>query len=365
MPLKSSANPSPPLTQNSPDFCRFIERVRDRLVWSQRLRRVERCLLAGCAAAVVGGLLMLVAGRAGMTISIACVLAGLAAGLFWCAQLRISPLAAAIIADRRFNLCDLLATAWQIQERSKGELSWRRAVLAIADARCRELDASRAVAATNRGRQWSMIGLSLALSVAIGLWPIKSGHARSAIASIPTTADGGIQNAAVSSIETPSQMRPAGGAALDEPSNRIGDADSSNTGDVEKGAAGKNGSDRAIGGQKSAAGAGMAETSAHTTPMNSLPLNTAPDQTTKSGAAAGGATGSVLNGAGDAHSAHAASASLALQAPPSQSSTWPAVQSADLQSIQSSQIEPAYQDLVRDYFLGPNTEDMNAEAQRH
>jgi hypothetical protein len=369
MPWKSSANLSPPVTRNSPDFCRFIERARRRLVWLGGARRVERCLLGGCAAAVAVGLVMLAVGRAGMTVSLGCVLAGLLAGLVWGGQLRISPLAAAIVADRRFNLCDLLATAWQIEEQSKGEVGWRRAVVAIADARCRELDGRLIVAATNRGRQWSMIGLALAMSVAIGLWPVKSEQMRSAIAANPATedGDGGVQDAVVSYSATPAQLRPAGGEALDEPSNRMGDTESSNADDGEEGGAGEAGSERATGGVTSAVGAGLAVTSAHTGAMISLPLNVSSDQNAKSGVAAGGASGSVLGGAGDVSGAHSASATVAQQAAPWQSANWPAAQSAALQSVQSSRIEPAYQDLVRDYFDQPQragSEEMKAAAPR-
>jgi hypothetical protein len=234
---------------------------------------------------------------------------------------------------------------------------WRGAILAGAEARCRELD-YRSIAPLFPGaRQLGFISVFLVLAGAIGLWPVRSAQSPPAIAAIIADRDEAVPNETHVSGDAV-QIRPAGGAAIDEPSDRRGDVSPPPPSKSETGSAAKSGVARAavaVSTNNPASGAGLAETSAHDAPIAPLPLQSSSAHGDRTGSPAAGAAPSGSNANAQPALAGNTSASSTPVAPaaPWQSPNWPAAQAAALQSVQSARIDPAYQDLVRDYFQRP------------
>jgi hypothetical protein len=320
--------------------------ARRRIAWTKRFQKMEICLIAGCAAALIVATCLLWMSRPSLIASGAVLVAGLLYGLIRAAAVRVSPLAAASKADERFQLKDLLVTAWSI--RSWPDDPCRRAVLAVAEARCRELSSSALGSPLVNKRGWSVIALAAALVVALGLFSpqpkaysiaqtLAAVEGQESLSQSPPTADIEIQRA-----------RPPGQAPTDEQSQRQIGSDVSTPDGTPGGAAdGKNG--RSATGDHSAAAAGLGRTSTSTLPMNDLPLAAA-SHTDQDGHIAGGADGASSGSGAGASWGQTGQSRLVPTVPPWQTSTWPSAQAAAFAALANDRVDPACQDLVRDYF---------------
>jgi hypothetical protein len=144
--------------------------------------------------------------------------------------------------------------------------------------------------------------------------------------------------------------------ALSEPGDRNGLADApadvgSDTGRGEVRGDGRDG-DSSAGGDRPSAGGGLAVTSAAQPRLDAIAVSPS-TQPADQGMIAGGGMGRSGSQApgmaqGESDASHSAPA-----APPWAASDWPAAQAAAGLSIRNNRIDPAYQDLVRDYFQRP------------
>jgi hypothetical protein len=147
----------------------------------------------------------------------------------------------------------------------------------------------------------------------------------------------------------PSRDRPAGDGALNESADRNSLADAADS--AAPGGDRGDGNAHASGDQPNAGG-GLAVTLAPRPRLEAIPLS-AQGNPGQQGTAAGGGVGTgagqtpgIVGGESDA-------SNQPVSIPPWQTTAWPAAQAAAIQSIRNNQINPTYQDLVRDYFQRP------------
>jgi hypothetical protein len=335
---------------------RWVRRARRRLLWQRRLERMRLALAAGGAAGLVLSLLLLGLGRPSLIAAGAILVVAAAAGLVWAAGSGVSTEAAAQWADGRFHLRELLATAWALRAMPAADEPWRRTILALADARCRELEATGAAwpGLLCGRRAWSVVGLCIVAIFTISSWPAAepspSPSVPAATAAAPTLAAPTSANA----VHRPTlqQDRPPGGPVADAGFNR---PDNAAPASADQSAAGQSGgaSHRlGSGGDQSSAatGGGLSRTA---TPMNSMgrPRLTAGLTPSAPGnQAAGGGLGTAPDGTSAQVGGRSSGQKQLSEIPPWQSPQWPVDRQAAFQAIQAGQINPAYQDLVRDYF---------------
>src|SRR5207247_1177225 len=93
------------------------------------------------------------------------IVLGAIIGLTWGLARRPRLIDAAMTADRQLQLADLLATALAV---GSDVDPWARAVVAVADQRCRSLSPDAVVLRRFGGRAWGGIGLATALVLTIG-----------------------------------------------------------------------------------------------------------------------------------------------------------------------------------------------------
>jgi hypothetical protein len=337
-----------------PSLDHVIGQVRRRLVWKLRLARLARCLAVACSAAVAASAVLLCLRRPSVIAPAALIALGLFVGAAWAAAVRVTHIAAAMWADGRFGLKDLLATAWSLQGSKAACEPWAPAVLAVADERSSRIPPADLRLPIGGRRMWSAIGLSAALAVTLGLISTRPDDAAlpASIASAmgehqqPTEAGA----AASLNLDIP-QLRPAGDSALNEISQRTGTADDSTAAaDSAGNTPGASGNDLTTG-TESGASAGLSRTPVSITPDNQTALGqgaSAPNAPAASGGS-GEPAASTPGNAGNL----AALARTAPFAPPWQSPQWPAARQSALQSIRNNTIDPASRDLVSDYFTRP------------
>ena len=119
---------------------RFVGAVHRRYVVQRLLERTGLGVLGGCAAAALLLPLLLWQDRPAVPAAAGALCLGGALGLLWGVTRRPTLLGAAMEADRQLGLADLLGTATALARGGRGTGDpWAGAVLASADARCREL----------------------------------------------------------------------------------------------------------------------------------------------------------------------------------------------------------------------------------
>jgi hypothetical protein len=154
-----------PSTARSLD--RFLNAVHRRHVVLRVLEKTGLCLLVACGACAVLIPLLLWQGESALTPAAWALAFGCAAGLLWGGLRRPGRLEAAMEADRQLRLADLLGTALALRQSPTSVDPWAAAVLATADARCRELSPSSVILHRLGARAWGGIGLATALVLAV------------------------------------------------------------------------------------------------------------------------------------------------------------------------------------------------------
>ncbi len=229
------------------------------------------------------------------------------------------------------------------------------AVLAMADARCREISPSSVVLNRLGVRAWGGIGLASALMIAIGLIsanPMESEASfdpfQSPSASLATALpQPGMSQAAT--VTSPPQ--PGRAMALDHP-----DPDDNGfnpardiTREVAR-AAGANQATDTANPQGAGAGAGRSTANNPADPLMAVGGNSA--RTANAGSAAPG-TGLFTESPGSAQGPGGKTAGenpTPLGIPVWSTPTWPAAQSSAAAAIRTGQVPPEYHDLIRAYF---------------
>src|SRR5690349_5671815 len=118
-------------------FHSFVRAVHRRFVFLHTLEGTGIGVLCGCAAALPLVLILLWRSQPELPLALSALGLGAWAGLMWGVTRRPTRLEAAMEADRQLGLADLLGTARMVAGRDADP--WVGAVLAEADARCRQL----------------------------------------------------------------------------------------------------------------------------------------------------------------------------------------------------------------------------------
>jgi hypothetical protein len=265
-------------------------------------------------------------------------------------------LSAAAIADRQLHLDDLLTTTVRLQPVPFDDLS--EVVIALADARCRQVPVTAIAIPGLSGTSWAGIALAAAAAIALAVVPMRSAN------SSHSNAD---SNVLASAVDAPGEgASPLISVGVPFHSDPIGEGESRMSAPMESAGSEKNTvtPDGAADSENHAAeGGGDASTGRRASSTQKPLANQAPDvsstgghRTHSSGIASGSgreatehrdATGDKIGeGAGMTAGQTARSESVPAWSSPD----WPAARAVALSPARAATIPAAYRDLVRDYF---------------
>jgi len=234
--------------------------------------------------------------------------------------------------------------------RAETEDAWPRCVVALADQRASELSDRRIAVRFLGARSWALLGLSVALAATLALFST----ARQTTINLPVEQAVGDQPNAALTSATGQTIRPPGQSPAEADSGR-----SFSGGVPVPPAATSNGVANSQAGSRSANQAAGEGSGLATTPekIRSQGEEPSPSRSSEnshaSGQVAGGIGASASASPGLSQANGIVSQSGGSSTAPWQSSQWPAEQSRYLQAIQTHKIDPAYAELVRDYFQHP------------
>jgi hypothetical protein len=253
---------------------------------------------------------------------------GAAVGFAAALAVSITPLAAAAWADDRLHLKDLLATA--ATANPSADPAWTDAVRQMADRRCADFRAPSLGMKLIRTRANAVIVCALALAITVNSFPNQKKSIAQA-ANESAVSDQIASTPPPEAVAAPSATdRPASANPLDEPSERTGESASALP--------------------SPGSGSGLARTPSQDSepePIQGIPPPTDP------GTVAGGGIGTSTHGLPGDPAGLAGTPHPSLTAAPLRSLTGPLSPSPPDQPIRNDQIDPTYQDLVRDYFQRP------------
>jgi hypothetical protein len=336
------------MTIAEPHFARFLRAVHRRLIVARAVERAGICAAVATGFALIFTGAMLWRGDNGLALALATILLGASIGLVWGLVRRPAITDAAFAADRQLQLSDLLATALSFVS---SDDPWRRAVVAVADQRCRTLSADAVIVRKLGGRAWGGIGLAAALVLTLG--------ALSALPADTRAKAGATSEAQVAPAMAQAPVTHRGSANPDvvPPPQALGSTDidaSSEPADTNSAATAPHLANAAV----AANGNSMGTTSSHAD-VEPLPSaeSASSDPPASSGnlqaadsSAAGGVTGQTdPTGTGRA-GMRAGAGSASGEAAPWQSSSWQSDRQAALREVENSQVPASYRDVVREYF---------------
>jgi hypothetical protein len=352
------------MKQSAPETFALIDAVRRRVF----ALRIAESVAIGCAVAAAAGLLLLpiVWWRGRSALSMAEALLGLGAicGLIRAVAARPTRLDAAAQADRQLHLHDLLGTVLLLCRGGDGDLTtpqWRQTLMAISEARCRELRASDVIINRLGLRTWGGIAVLVAGWLTLCLLCAQPPDLRASArldsrsaSNLNPSAAPDAQNLIDRSGDSPGRPPGAGGADQDferdhptEHSTERSSPDSTNStasADSTTGATHRSGGEAGV-------GAGLARTAV------ASHSDLGPDR----GGDSAAAVGPSANGAGRAdptargigpsgNSAASAGEPASARIPPWQAPQWIADRDAAKAAIHSGRVPDSAADLVRDYF---------------
>jgi hypothetical protein len=346
-------NPSAPITHA------LINAVRRRII----LLRIAESIGVGCAAAsIAGSALMPIVwwrGKSELTMGQVLLALGAVCGLIWGFASRPTPLAAAAEADRQLGLEDLLGTVLLMCHSPADNLTtpqWRQTLLAISEARCRQLRASAVIVNRLGMRTWGGIGVLVAGLLTLCLFIAQPPDSR---ASIDLQGQNAQENSPPGSQDTADQIaadqmgRPAGSGGVDQDFRRNLPNDQTSFDSSESSAAaGKSSNAARSGNGDRGEGAGMART--NTRSHAALGPDGAGDSASGSAGPLGAGSGSAdasAKGSGPAGISVASPDHPApADAPPWQAPQWSSDTAAAREGIRDGRVPDSAADLVRDYF---------------
>jgi hypothetical protein len=341
-------------------FERFLAAVHRRMVLLRAVERVGLCVLGACVVALVLMPILVSRGEStgglvGATLGMACFV-----GLLWAVISRPSKLAAAAEVDRQLRLADLLATALMLPRDRQGD-EMERAVLAVADARCRQASASAVVLNRLGARSWGGIGLALALVMGLNLLgpdPARSANRTATSQESWLDAEPGREqaNPLAATPRTPDLRRVKAGSGADEdPASAKTESTDTETSPSSPVAANPRDSGEAGDGGAEGAGAGAAQSKPKS--GDSSPLTVAPGTGGASASAGsvarGGGSGTAADPGqpgGKAGSSAGGEIGRRRPAPVWQSERWAADREAAGNAIRDGRVPDEYRDVVRGYF---------------
>jgi hypothetical protein len=342
------------------DHARFIRAVHRRLVIVRALEHLGRCILIGCAVALLLLPILLWHSQPVMPlllgIGAACVLA---AGAMTIRQWP-GEMAAAEEADRQLNLADLLATSMELRpvDPLPAPDLLSAAVLAMADARCRELSPSQVVLHRLGIRAWGGVGLSIALVVTLALIPFRPVRSDAADANASVLAQSSSPRPVPADQVTASRQwtqhvaRNENDPASDDASRITTAQEQSGDGKNSAAISDSKSNPRAGTGRDFSATGGEGQASSHLIEQQDRPRTNISGSPTQPGGIIASGIGTTSNqgvtGAANGFSAGATSASPVV--PPWETTGWPQARQSAGKALSNGQIPDEYHDLVRNYF---------------
>ena len=352
---------------------RFVRRVHRRLVLVRAGERSGACVGVASIFACAFASVALIQGRDAMQLVLPTLGIGAIVGVIWGLARRPSRFEAIVEADRQLNRSDLLATAYAQRD---SDDPWQRAVVAIADARCRALAPSQVIVHRYGGRAWGGIGLAAAMGLTLALLSGVPQDSRARAVAKAPAAGGQVSAEAAdpatvataassprSSDEINSASRSDSRAAVGSDSNDSGSAQPSTSDNT---LARTNDDARARAGAGDKAGQSTAASGdALPRPANHGDDNSADATATPAGGGAaadarydeantrpdtgGGGGGKTLSGRVGANQ----------QSPPWSSSSWDAARAAAGEAMRTGRVPDSYRDVVSEYFRAGDRDSQN------
>jgi hypothetical protein len=279
----------------------------------------------------------------------------------WGAISRPSKLAAAAEADRQLRLADLLGTALTFPRERAGD-DMERAVLALADARCRQAKASAVVLNRLGARSWGGIGLALALVMGLNLLgpdPARSANRQAADQEswLDTEAARDQANPLAAAPRAPDLRRMKAGLGADEDpeSAKSESTDTLASQPSPVVATDANAKEPGGGGSPDGGGAGAAQSRTRPGDTSPLPVaagktNSSPPGDSISGGGASGTAADARQPGGKGGSTAGGEAPRRRPAPVWQSDGWAADREAAGNAVREGRVPAEYRDVVRGYF---------------
>lgn len=343
---------------------RFIRAVYRRLVLVRAVERAGICVVVAGGFSLVAALVLMSRGEDALQWCAGALLVGAGIGLGWGLVRRPGMIEAASAADRQFGLSDLLSSALL----SRADDAWSRAVIAIADQRCRGLSGNAVVLHRLGGRAWGGIGLSLALVLTVGamsnvmMQERSSARAREVRSALTNGNDTDSQARGMEKQKTRDLL-----AASDQPgvghAGRHQAPDESRSVDLDENAseASASSSNGAELKHREAPGEGLRESSSDVADSHQrLDEDGGRGRDSDANAAivsGGGSSQAEGNGSqsdsasdGGQTGGRADAASSHRNAPPWQSKEWSADRESALRAIEAGKVPDRSRDVVREYF---------------
>jgi hypothetical protein len=351
------------VSRSVPQFERFVSRAHRRYVLLRGLERTGLGVLAGSLAALPLLGILLWRGGDALQVAMVALAGGAIAGMVWGLLKRPSRLETALEADRQLGWADLLGSALLMRKRA-GNDPFAAAVMAAADARCRQAAPSALVFNRLGARTWGGIGLASALVLVLGLFPTfaaptqadqQNASGRNALALVQpneppasTTARGFSRRTAREQDPDDPNASRMQGAEAEPPASQT---DSTK---VAPGEAPRTSNESA---DSTSHGTGASQSkSAQPGRLNPAVSGSDPQASTQSGKNAMGGVGRVANGTPNgtpSGQVAGASSESSHQAPPWRSASWGAKSQQALDAVDAGRIPDAYRDVMRAYFDRP------------
>jgi hypothetical protein len=326
-------------------FVPFLRAVHRRLVLVRALERAGICAAIAAGFALVFTGAMLWRGEDGLALAIGTVVLGGAVGLLWGLARRPAVTDAARAADRQFDLSDLLATALALVA---SDDPWARAVVAVANQRCRALSPDAVIVAKLGGRAWGGIGLAAGLVItlaALSALPRESVAARSGLAEYPpeSSSSSSAQSRDVLSVPVARAPRDDAASGIQSPSSKQA-ADARVSSSLVQAPPGAT---------TAGDGGGRGETQSRVGGEHPMDLAAAPGAN-GTGTAVGGmgaASGEASTGAPGGPAGTRAGAPAGRSDPaPWQSPSWEPARQGALRAVQEGHVPAPYREIVQEYF---------------
>jgi hypothetical protein len=350
-------------------FDHFVNAVHRRFVTWRMLERTGLGLLGGSVSGLALLPLALWTGLATLPFVCATLSIGAALGMLWGALRRPTRLESAMQADRQLDLKDLLGTAWLLKSADSGP--WAAAVVSTANARCATLTPRSVLLNRLGARAWAGIGLSAAAAIApamfFGLATDSRADATGSGAAIPATTTPTSVELTDRPLIAMAPAAPTAAAEHDDPDgNSAGTSTAAQPGDRQQPAPVPDADVSPANDSASpGTGGGSSQTRKPTTVAvppraadgtherdTGRPLTGAANNEHPAGGSGDASDVAQLSGMASAGGTvgNAPRAWEPRLTPPWKSDAWPADVKRAHAAIESGQVPPAYQEMVRQYF---------------
>ena len=334
--------------------CRqFIGVLRRRLWFIRAVESVGVCVvIASAVGALAAGVIRFATGTVSPidALWVAWAIA-LGIGLVVAWRRRPTLLHVAMEVDRQLDLHELLSSVLACDGGKQADAPWHAALVAAADARCREITPGQIVLNRLGARSWGGIGLAMALSLVVTLM-LAGTDPRSSITSAMadghTNIGGQVNPRQESMVNSSNPQRPD----IEQQSQHFsGESDVTDRTTSPTATLGADAHDSNTTAAAASGAGGLGRTQENPQPPPVQSSTNSIGESHQTGTLAGGGAGNSIqsNGKTDAASGAAATSDRNTSAP-WESSTWSSDRAAALQATDNGSIPDAYRGMVRDYF---------------